>query len=320
MKAVVLAGGYATRLWPITKNRAKPLLPVGGTPIIDHIIRPLEELDVIEEVYVSTNKRFEEDFEEYIEANGFVKTIPAIEETTAEDEKFGTIGALEQLIRRESIDEDLLVVAGDNLFSFGIPDFLESYQEREEPTIAAYDVESREKAKQYGLVNVDGGEVVDFQEKPDNPDSTLVSIACYVFPADTLDLITEYLEGDNNPDAPGFFIEWLQNRNSVHSYVFDGVWYDIGTPDSYLDANREMMDSETYVHEDAVVEGSELGDGSYVMEDAVVEDSEIGNSIIFPEAEVEEAEVDDTVIDTCARVNGIDIEESIVGEYSRVQD
>ena len=318
MKSVVLAGGYATRLWPITKNRAKPLLPVAGNPIIDHIIQPLEDIQEIDEIYVSTNERFRKDFQKYIDDSDYQKTTLAIEETTEEDEKFGTVGALEQLVTRESIDDDLLVIAGDNLFSFEIQDFINEFDSNDTPTIAAYDVESRQKAKQYGLVTVEDGEVVDFQEKPSDPKSTLVSIACYGFPADTLPLITEYLEGDNNPDAPGFFIEWLQNNRTVSSYSFDGVWYDIGTPDSYLEANHEMMEDETHV-EDTQVAGN-LEPGSYVMEDAVIQDSTLENTIVFPEAEIRDAKIKDSIVDAKAEVTDVELRKSVVGEHSKIKD
>ena len=116
MKAVVLAGGYATRLWPVTKHRPKMFLPVGETTVIDRILGELERDDRIDEVYVSTNERFAADFEAHLEANDYGKAQLSVEDTTEEDEKFGVIGALAQLVDREDVDgEDLLVIAGDNL-------------------------------------------------------------------------------------------------------------------------------------------------------------------------------------------------------------
>ena len=118
MKAVVLAGGYATRLWPITKNRPKMLLPVGETTVVDRIFRELEDDDRIEEVYVSTNERFADEFESHIADSDFEKPRLSVEDTTEESEKFGVVGALGQLVDREGVDDDLLVVAGDNLMGF----------------------------------------------------------------------------------------------------------------------------------------------------------------------------------------------------------
>ncbi|PSQ41585.1 glucose-1-phosphate thymidylyltransferase, partial [Halobacteriales archaeon SW_5_68_122] len=120
MKAVVLAGGYATRLWPITKNRPKMLLPVGEITVIDRIFRELEDDDRIEEVYVSTNERFADEFEAHIADSDFEKPRLSVEDTSEESEKFGVVGALGQLVDRESVDDDLLVIAGDNLMGFDV--------------------------------------------------------------------------------------------------------------------------------------------------------------------------------------------------------
>ncbi|MEF8778907.1 MAG: nucleotidyltransferase family protein, partial [Natronomonas sp.] len=192
MKAVVLAGGYATRLWPVTKHRPKMLLPIGETTVIDRIFRALEEDNRIETVYVSTNERFAAEFQDHLDASEFEKPVLSVEETEAEDEKFGVVGALGQLIDREGIDDDLLVVAGDNLIGFDLSDFLDYFESKGAATLAAYDVGDRQKAKSYGLVELDGDRVVDFQEKPEEPKSTLVSIACYGFPKESL-RFDEYL-------------------------------------------------------------------------------------------------------------------------------
>ena len=120
MQAIVLAGGYATRLWPITKHRPKMFLPIGETVIIDRIFEELETDERIDEVYVSTNERFAGEFRDHVAAEGCEKTELSVEETTGEDEKFGVVGALAQLIDREGVSDDLLVVAGDNLLGFGL--------------------------------------------------------------------------------------------------------------------------------------------------------------------------------------------------------
>ena len=134
MKAVVLAGGYATRLWPVTRHRPKMLLPVGETTVIDTILSQLEADDRIEDVFVSTNERFAEDFRDHVADTGFEKPQLSIEDTTDEDEKFGVVGALAQLVEREGIaDEDLLVIAGDNLISFDVADFIDFFEETGTP-------------------------------------------------------------------------------------------------------------------------------------------------------------------------------------------
>jgi len=317
MQAVVLAGGYATRLWPITKHRPKMLLPIGETTVIDRIFRELEADDRIEEVYVSTNERFAEEFEEHLAESEFEKPRLSVEDTTEESEKFGVVGALGQLVDREGIDDDLLVVAGDNLIGFDLSAFLDFFERSEAATLAAYDVGDREKAKSYGLVDLEGDRVVDFQEKPDEPRSTLVSIACYAFPAESL-RFEEYLAGDNNPDEPGWFLQWLQSREPVHAYVFEEAWFDIGTPESYLGAIAWELDGESVIAESATVERSTIGDNVHVMAGAEIVDSRLDCSVVFQNATVRDCETQETIIDEETHIENIDLAGALIGAHTRL--
>jgi glucose-1-phosphate thymidylyltransferase len=318
MHAVVLAGGYATRLWPVTRNRPKMLLPVGERTVIDRILGELESDDRIDDVYVSTNERFADDFERHIADSEFEKPQLSVEETIDEDEKLGVIGALAQLVDREGIDSsDLLVVAGDNLISFDLATFVDFFERKGTATLAAYDVGSRKRASSYGLVDLDGDEVVDFQEKPDDPPSTLVSIACYAFPAGDV-RFEEYLDGGNNPDEPGWFIQWLQDHRPIHAFTFEEAWFDIGTPESYLDAVSWALDGQSVVAADATVENAEIGDNVHVMEGATVVDSTLDRSIVFPGSTVERGHLRDSIVDREATVRDIDLSGALVGAHSQL--
>ena len=320
MKAVVLAGGYATRLWPVTRHRPKMFLPVGETTVIDRILEALEADDRIEEVFVSTNERFADDFEAHLADADFEKPVLSVEDTTGEDEKFGVIGALAQLVDREGIaGEDLLVVAGDNLISFDLADFLDAFEGFDAPTLAAYDVGSREKAKSYGLVHLDGDRVVDFQEKPADPKSTLVSIACYAFPADAV-RFAAYLEEGNNPDEPGWYMQWLQGRRDVHAFTFDGAWFDIGTPESYLEAVAWALDGGSIVADSATVERTEVGESVHVMAGARVEDSSLERSVVFPEATIVDCEVHDSIVDEGTHIEHVDLAGALIGAHTRLRN
>jgi len=320
MKAVVLAGGYATRLWPITEHRPKMFLPVGENTVIDEIFEDFEADDRVDEVFVSTNERFADTFDEYLADSPFEKPTLSVEETVEEDEKFGVVGALEQLVDRENVDDDLVVVAGDNMISFDLGEFADFFESKGTPTLAAYDVEDRERAKSYGLVELDGDEVVNFQEKPDDPKSTLVSIACYAFPAETLPDLSTYLSDGNNPDEPGWFLQWLQERGAVHAFTFDGAWFDIGTADSYLDAVEYALDGGTLVADDATVEGSDLGDVVHVMSGATVTDSTLDRSVVFPNGTITDSDIRNSVIDEGATLEGVDLSGALIGSYTSITE
>ena len=319
MHAIVLAGGYATRLWPITRNRPKMLLPIGNQTVIGTIFDALERDDRIDDVYVSTNEKFAEAFENYLADSDYEKPRLSIEDTTAESEKFGVVGALAQLVDREGLTEDTLVVAGDNLISFDLPDFLDAFQANQEPTLASYDVGSYDRASSYGLVELnEDDEVIDFQEKPHDPKSTLVSIACYAFPGETLSLLEEYLADDNNPDEPGWFIEWLQDRETVHAFTFDEAWFDIGTPESYLDAVDWFLDGDTYVHPDAELVDTSLGDSVQILEGARIEEAIVENSAIFSEATIRGGEVRRSIVDEDTHVESLNLSGAVIGGHTRL--
>ncbi|MFC5973414.1 sugar phosphate nucleotidyltransferase [Halomarina salina] len=318
MDAIVLAGGFATRLWPITRNRPKMLLPVGETTVIDSLLADLEADDRIDDVYVSTNEAFADTFAEHLDNQPFEKPILSVEETSDEASKFGVVGALAQLVEREDIDNDLLVVAGDNLVGFDLGEFVDFFEQEETPSIAAYDVGSREKATSYGLVELDGKRVVDFQEKPDNPNSTLVSIACYAFPKEVVPQFETYLAEDNNPDEPGWFIQWLQAQQPVHAFTFDDAWFDIGSSEGYLDAVSWAIDGDSQIAENALVENSELRDVS-ILPGADVRNSTLENVVVFPDTTIKDATLTRSVVDREATVSGAVLVDSTVGAHCDIE-
>jgi glucose-1-phosphate thymidylyltransferase len=292
------------------------LLPVGDTTVIDKTLAQLDEEDDIDDVYISTNEAFASDFANYVDEQGYEKPQLSVEDTSDEDEKFGVVGALAQLIDREGLEDDLLIIAGDNMVGFDIADFVAFFEEKQSPVLAAYDVGDRERAKSYGLVELDGEEVVDFQEKPDDPKTTLASIACYAFPADVLPQFDTYLADDQNPDEPGWFLQWLQSRQSVYAFTFDDVWFDIGEAPAYLDAVDWKLGGEPLVADDATVENSKLSGSTHVMSGATVTDATVTDSLVFPDAHIEDAALTDTVVDEEATVTGIDLVDSLVGSQS----
>lgn len=246
MKCMVLAGGFAKRMWPLTMDFPKSLLPVAGKPMIDHIIEKIDKLDEVDEIYVSTNKKFEDVFgkwiKDYESKKQFKKKIIlVVEPALKEKEKFGSVKAMEYFIKQHKVNDDVLVIGGDNLFSFDLKDFLDFSREKKAPVVAFYDIRDLEKARKFGVCVLNGnGRIKEFQEKPDKPKSTLVSTCIYHFPKNSLKMISEYLRDENNPDAPGYFITWMSKRIAVYGFVSKEKWYDIGSQETYKQADRDL--------------------------------------------------------------------------------
>lgn len=247
MKVIILAAGYAVRLQPLTLNKSKSLLPIGGKLIIDRILGKLgpvkKEIDL---VTIVTNHKFIDDFRCWA---GSVKEhyrVSVIDDgTTSNDNRLGAIKDMALAIDREKIDDDTLVIAGDNLFEFGLDDFLAFGAAKGGVTVALRDIGSLEQAKSFGVVKVDGQyKIIKFQEKPAQPESTLISTGVYYFPKNKLSFIGEYVKMQDKLDAPGYYISWLSGRDNVYGFVFAQSWYDIGSIDSYKKADGEYTEKE----------------------------------------------------------------------------
>ncbi|SHM58484.1 nucleotidyltransferase family protein [Gracilibacillus kekensis] len=235
MKCIILAAGYATRLYPLTKNKAKALLEVAGKPILNYIIEKVEKVAEIDEVFIVTNERFTSSFEEWANDYGGAKQIMVINDrTTSNDNRLGAIADIEYVIEQQKIDEDIMVLAGDNLFEFELTEFVEFFEEVQADSITTHELDEIEEMKRTGIVEVNSeGVVTSFEEKPEEPKSNLAGPPFYIYQKATLPLISQYLREGNNPDAPGNFIPWLIQHKQVYAFQFEGLRYDIGTIESY---------------------------------------------------------------------------------------
>jgi len=242
MNVLILAAGYATRLYPLTLTKAKPLLEVAGKPMIEWVMDNLSPVEGIETVYVVTNNKFAKDFQawadQYQARNPNRKLRIVNDQSTDDSDKLGAIGDINLVLSRENLaSDDLVVVAGDNLFSEPLTEFARSAQ-GSEATLATYDVGDLEAIKKYSAITLDDeGVITSFEEKPANPKSTLTGIALYYFSRDTIPLFKTYIEEGNNPDQPGRFIQWLYTRKRVKTHQIQGTWFDIGSKETLEEAN-----------------------------------------------------------------------------------
>jgi len=243
MISLILAAGYATRLYPLTLNKAKPLLPVAGKPAIEHIIERIEEIEEISAILVVTNEKFYKQFEGWRKQVATKKPVKILNDrSSSETDRLGAIGDMDFAIKEEKIAEDLLVIAGDNLFELGLREFVDFAKHRiPASSIGLYNLQDKEAVKRYSQVCLDGDDrIIEFEEKPQNPTSTLVAKCVYFFPAARLNLISEYLTSGSPTDAPGHYIGWLCRRDVVYGFTFCGKWYDIGNYEIYKKADKDF--------------------------------------------------------------------------------
>jgi glucose-1-phosphate thymidylyltransferase len=233
MKALILAAGYATRLRPLTDSIAKPLLPVGGRPMVDWILDRIAETSA-DEIHLVTNARFAPDFERWAAD----KDVTVHDDgTTSNDDRLGAIGDIAFV----GLDDDLLAIASDNLFDYSLADYESYWRAKEGSCIAVYDVGEIELAKKYGIVDVDENDrVIDFVEKPEHPPTTLCATATYLYTREHARLVSTYLDEGNPPDQPGNYVAWLHKRERVYAYRLPGEWYDIGDRDQLLEADNRI--------------------------------------------------------------------------------
>ena len=240
MKALILAAGYATRLYPLTKDKPKALLTVGKQTILDFVVDQINSIDSIDTIYLVTNSRFYNQFVEWKNNKIISKKIVVVDDNTTSDEtKLGAIGDIEFVIESQKIDDDLLVIASDNIFTFDLKDFYNYFLQKDTDVILVKKIDNTEDLKRMANVITDESDtVLDMVEKPDIPISNLVAFASYIYKKETLKLFKEYLNSGNNPDAPGFFPSWLYKKKNIYAYEFQGECYDIGTHKSYEEVNK----------------------------------------------------------------------------------
>lgn len=247
VKLIVLGAGYATRLYPLTLDQPKPLLPVAGKPMIEHVLDNLKSLTSLDHIYIVTNAKFAGHFQRWADAymtthEGAPITI-INDQTTDETNRLGAIGDINLVLSEAQIDDDVIVVAGDNLFSDSLEQFGEFCRACNAPVLAVYDVGNLEEIKKYNAIEIDDtNRITFFEEKPAQPKSTLTGIALYYYPKPALPLIRQYLAEGNNADQPGRLVQWLYPRTPFYVWRVPGIWYDVGSKETLAEANQIFSD------------------------------------------------------------------------------
>jgi len=239
MKCLILAAGYATRLYPLTENFPKPLLEVGGKTILDWLLDDMDTVGVIDEYVVISNHKYAHHFESWAAAKSMKITV-VDDGTSTNETRLGAVRDIQFAIRKLNLDDDLLVMAGDNLLDFSMTAFIRYAQRKNAPCTMRYYEPSFQKLLKSGIVTVDEDDrITCMTEKVPNPASNWVSVAFYYYPKDVVKLIGQALSEGCGVDAPGSFLIWVSQRFTSYAMEMPGHRYDVGNLESYQKIREE---------------------------------------------------------------------------------
>lgn len=244
MKVLILAAGYGTRLYALVKDRPKALLEINGRPLINYILDRIKGIKDLNEVILVTNNKFCTIFQEWADQQTtFGHDIRIVNDgTTTPEDRLGSIGDIDFAFKEAQINDDVLVIGGDNLFDYNITEYIEFAQAKSSSvSIGLYDIGDLKEATKFGVVGLDDQDkIVSFEEKPEQPQSTLVAMCFYYLPKNSLGLIHQYLVESTESDTTGDYIRWLYLKNDVYGFKFTGKWYDIGSVEAYKEAQEKF--------------------------------------------------------------------------------
>lgn len=308
MRAFILAGGFATRLWPITERRAKPLLPLAGKPLLSYVVESVpKEIPIT----VSTNAAFAKDMQAWAKTVRDRNIVVSIEDAGHEGEKLGALGAVSKWLTEETIDDDILLIAGDNFVGCPMQAFLDA--RKGNPLIAAHDIGDKELAKQFGTVILgESNRVTSFEEKPLHPKSTFVSTGWWWLPKHSLEVLKEHAK--NHPDnIGGVFEEFLKRGVPVDAFTFKEVWHDIGSFESYLHLHREIVDNRTICDPSSGIgKNCNLLGSVAIGPNVTLEKSTLTDCILFGSSTITDCVLERCIIDEGCTLEGIDLTDQMI--------
>ncbi|MFN7181245.1 MAG: nucleotidyltransferase family protein [Planctomycetota bacterium] len=241
MIAIILAAGYGVRLYPLTKNCPKPLLQVANKPILNYTVENLVKVKQINKIFIVSNDKFYENYQRWLKSLHFTDIQIQIlnDGSTNNNNRLGAVKDLAWCIKSQNLNAPLLVIAGDNLYTFNLNAMLDFFEAKKGNVVAVTDLKSTVNIKNYGVVEFDKNfKITNFIEKPPYSNITTIAIGIYIFLPTITGFLEQYLEEKNNPDAPGYFLEWLHKKDEIYAFTFQETWFDIGDIDSYRQAKK----------------------------------------------------------------------------------
>ena len=308
----ILAGGFATRLWPITERRAKPLLPLAGKPLLSFIV---EAVPKNMPIVVSTNASFADDMRLWSHTMHPRAIQIIVEDAHHEGKKLGALGAVAKWIEEEKINDDILLLAGDNYANIDLEKFVSFFHGN--PLIAGYDIGNIQLAKQFGTVILGASDsilqpVLSFEEKPQEPKSHIVSTGISMIPKSVLPTLCSYAR--KYPDnIGGLFEELLKQSFSLDCFVFHGLWKDIGSFEAYLALHREIVgeatrkDGSSRINENVIFQGSNT-----IGPKCRIEASTLKDCMVFGSSTIQDCVLERCIIDEDCILEGIDLTDQMI--------
>lgn len=246
MKAIILAAGYATRLYPLTKNHPKPLLKIGPKTIADFLLDRLAQVGPVDQVFVVTNNKFYSHFQKWADEINSQKNYPfglsiVNDLTTSNETRLGAVADVHYVIKQKNIEDEIVILAGDNILNFDFNKIYQFYKQQQSPVILVHPIDDKKRLTSMGVVEVDSNSLITgFEEKPSVPKSNLIAPPVYFIPQNNIHFVEKFLNNNNKHDAPGFFISWLYKQLPVYVYLMKEKYYDIGTLEMYEKVNQSL--------------------------------------------------------------------------------
>lgn len=233
MKCLILAAGYATRLYPLTENFPKPLLKVGEKTILDWLVDDIDTLGMVDEYIVISNHKFVEHFDKWAETKS--QNVTVVDDGTDSNEtRLGAVRDIQFAIEKLNLDDDMIVIAGDNVLDFSLTKFISYAKEKKASCIMRYYEPDDKKLLKCGVVTIDDNDnVVEMTEKSPTPATHWCCPPFYYYTKADAKLVQKGIDGGCGVDAPGSFIAWLCTQTDVYAMEMPGSRYDIGNLESY---------------------------------------------------------------------------------------
>ena len=314
MKALILAGGFATRLWPLTESRAKPLLYLNGKTILAHI---LEKIPETTETILCINQKFEADFKNELKKYPRSNIKIFCEDAFSDGEKLGALGAISKVISEYQIKEDILICAGDNI----LPELeIEKLIPHEDAAhIACREVETLYEAQKFGVleINKNTNQVINFEEKPESPKSKLVATGFLSIGKNNLSLLQDYAKKE--PDAlGGIFPELLNQGKKVKAIPTKGEWFDVGSFESYLSAHKKLQKEAVKIEKKTQSKQNKFQGKVWIGEGCNISHSTLIDCIVYPNTTLKNCVMSSCVIDQNCHFENLDLNQKLIRKNTKL--